>query len=70
LYINAIKSEELRPRIMQEALASNAKVLSFGLQENSLEDILLRLVNKDVSDVPERRSKVIPSFFRLTRKNR
>lgn len=70
LYINAIKSEELRPRIMQEALASNAKVLSFGLQESSLEDILLRLVNKDVSDMPERRSRVIPSFFRLTRKSR
>lgn len=68
LYINAIKSEELRPRILQEALASNAKVLSFGLQESSLEDILLRLVNNDVSDVPERRSGVIPSFFRLTRK--
>ena len=70
LYINAIKSEELRPRILQEALACNAKVLSFGLQESSLEDILLRLVNKDVSDAPERRSGVIPSFFRLTRKRR
>jgi len=45
LYINALKREELRPRIMQEALANNAKVLSFGLQESSLEDILLRLVN-------------------------
>ncbi len=70
LYINAIKSEELRPRILQEALASNAKVLSFGLQESSLEDILLRLVNNDVIDVPERRSGVITSFFRLTRKRR
>lgn len=70
LYINAIKSEELRPLILQEALASNAKVLSFGLQESSLEDILLRLVNNDVSDAPERRSGLIPSFFRLTRKRR
>lgn len=68
LYINALKSEELRPRILQEAIASNAKVLSFGLQESSLEDILLRLVNKDVSDAPERHSGLLPSFFRLTRK--
>lgn len=68
LYINAIKSKELRPRILQEALASNAKVLSFGLQESSLEDILLRLVNNDVSDAPERRSGLLPLFFRLNRK--
>lgn len=68
MYINAIKSKELRPRILQEALASNAKVLSFGLQESSLEDILLRLVNNDVSDAPERRSGLLPSFFRLNRK--
>lgn len=70
LYINAIKSEEQRPRILQEALASNAKVLSFGIQESSLEDILLRLVNNDVSDAPEKHSGFISSFFRLSRKKR
>lgn len=70
LYINATKKEELRPHIMQVALASNAKVLSFGLQESSLEDILLRLVRSDVSDLSEQHSGLIPSFFRLTRKTR
>lgn len=70
LYINAGKREELRPRIMQEAIAQNARVLSFGLQESSLEDILLRLVTRNVSDLPERRTGLIPSFFRLTRKSR
>lgn len=70
LYINAEKKEELRPRIMQEAIANNGKVLSFGLQESSLEDILLRLVRSECSDLPERRSGMIPSFFRLTRKRR
>jgi len=70
LYINATKQEELRPRIMREALAHDARVLSFGLQESSLEDILLRLVKSDVSDLPERRSGFISSFFRLNRKSR
>lgn len=70
LSINAAKREELRPRIIQEALANNAKVLSFGLQESTLEDILLRLVKSDVSDQPEQCSGQIPSFFRLTRRNR
>ncbi len=49
--INVVKDKELRPLILQEALNNNAQVLSFGLQESSLEDILLRLVqaNSDVS---------------------
>lgn len=44
LSINADKEQELRSQILQEALNNNAQVLSFGLQESSLEDILLRLV--------------------------
>ena len=66
IFINTIKSEELRPSIIREALANGARVLSFGLQESSLEDILLRLVKSEVSDLPERRPGLIPSFFRLT----
>ncbi|MEN6347942.1 MAG: ABC transporter ATP-binding protein [Syntrophomonas sp.] len=60
LQINAIKSEGLRPRLIQEALANNAKVLSFGILESSLEDILLRLVKSDGLDLPDRRSGLIP----------
>lgn len=71
LYINAMKNKDLRPLIMQEALANNAKVLSFGLQESSLEDILLRLVKSDANDLSDQRSSLIPSsLFRLTRKSR
>ncbi|MDD3363352.1 MAG: ABC transporter ATP-binding protein [Syntrophomonas sp.] len=71
LDINAIKNEDLRPRIMKEAVANNANVLSFGLKENSLEDILLHLVKSDASDLPEQRSGLIPtSLFRLIHKNR
>ncbi|MDD3270321.1 MAG: ABC transporter ATP-binding protein [Syntrophomonadaceae bacterium] len=47
LEINTIKSDDLRPIMLQEALDNGARVLSFGLQESSLEDILLRLVNMD-----------------------
>jgi len=34
-------------QILREALNNNAQVLSFGLKESSLEDILLRLVQND-----------------------
>ncbi|HWP96519.1 MAG TPA: ABC transporter ATP-binding protein [Syntrophomonadaceae bacterium] len=71
LDITASKNEDLRPRIMQEALANNAKVLSFGLKESSLEDILLHLVKSHGSDLPEQSSRLNPaSFFRMTRKTR
>lgn len=71
LYINAMKNEDLRPLIMQEALANNAKVLSFGLQESSLEDILLRLVKSDANNLSDHHPSLIPSsLFRLTRKSR
>lgn len=45
--INASKDSDLRPRILQEAVSNNAQVLSFGLKESSLEEILLRLVMTD-----------------------
>ncbi len=66
IYINAVKGADLRPRIIREAMASGGQALSFGLQESSLEDILLRLVKSEVSDLPERRPGLIPSFFRFT----
>lgn len=44
IVINAQKEPELRPRILQEALNNGAQVLTYGLKESSLEDILLRLV--------------------------
>jgi ABC-2 type transport system ATP-binding protein len=44
IVIKAAKENDLRPRILQEALNNNAQILSFGLKESSLEDILLRLV--------------------------
>ncbi len=45
--INAVKKQELRPLILQEALTHNAQILSFGVKESSLEDILLRLVQPE-----------------------
>lgn len=45
--IIAEKESELRPLILQEAVNSGAQILSFGLKENNLEDILLRLVQTD-----------------------
>lgn len=48
--INVVKDTELRPLILQEALNNNAQILSFGLQESSLEDILLRLVQVSGDD--------------------
>ncbi len=48
--INAVKNQELRPLILQEALNNNAQILAFGLKESSLEDILLRLVQTEAAD--------------------
>lgn len=45
--INAVKKQELRPIILQDALTHNAQILSFGVKESSLEDILLRLVQPE-----------------------
>jgi len=61
LFINTVQEQELRPRILREALNNNAQVLSFGLKESSLEDILLRLVQTDASDVPDSGSTLIPA---------
>lgn len=51
--INTIKEQKLRSRILHEAIIHNAQVLSFGPKEGSLEDILLRLVQIDNTDVPD-----------------
>ncbi|MGR6837484.1 ABC transporter ATP-binding protein [Syntrophomonas erecta] len=50
LDINATKDSDLRPLIISEVVAHNGKILSFGLKENSLEDILLRLVETGSAD--------------------
>lgn len=68
LYINTIKNDELRSRLLLEALQNNAQVLSFGTRENSLEDILLRLVAVDMSDQPDQKPHLslrsIPAWLR------
>lgn len=53
LDINASQNPALRSNILQEALKHQAQILSFGPRETSLEDILLRLVQTDASDIPE-----------------
>jgi len=53
LDINAGKNPALRSIILQEALKHQAQILSFGPKETSLEDILLRLVQTDASNIPE-----------------
>jgi len=53
LDINASKNADIRPRILQEAVGNNAQILSFGLKESSLEDILLRLVQTEASEIDE-----------------
>jgi len=71
LSINVVKGQDLRPRIVQAAVANQGQVISFGLQESSLEDILLRLVKNDAGDLPEHRSGFMPaSLFRWARKTR
>lgn len=51
--LNTAKEQELRSRILQKALEHGGHILSFGPKESSLEDILLRLVETDASDLPE-----------------
>jgi len=64
LDINTARDQELRPRILQEALNQQAQILSFGPKESSLEDILLRLVQIDTSDVSETKPGLLPNFIR------
>jgi len=51
--IKAVKDKELSNRILQVVLNHQGKIFSFGHKESSLEDILLRLVQIDNSDIPE-----------------
>lgn len=62
LEIEAIKDDHIRPQIISTAVANGAQVLSFGLKESSLEDILLRLV-KGSDDQPEPGSGLIPNLL-------
>lgn len=50
--IQATRGEDLRPAIIAAAVAAQGKVRSFGIKENSLEDILLRLVQASESGQP------------------
>ncbi len=51
--VNTQKDQKIRSLILQEAINHNAQILSFGPKESSLEDILLRLVETDHTDVPD-----------------
>lgn len=51
--INTVKEQKLRSHILHEALNHGAQILSFGPKEGSLEDILLRVVQIDNTDVPD-----------------
>lgn len=68
LQINTAKDTALRNTIIQEALNHQTEILSFGPQESSLEDILLRLVKTDRSELPEPKRGMtakIHSLFRI-----
>lgn len=67
LQINTAKDAALRNIILQEALNRQAQILSFGPQESSLEDILLRLVKTDRSEVPEPKRGMIANIYSLFR---
>ncbi len=45
--LNVTKAEEMRPRILETISGINPLILSFGLKESSLEDILLRVLHKN-----------------------
>ncbi|MEQ8174661.1 MAG: ABC transporter ATP-binding protein [Syntrophomonadaceae bacterium] len=63
IYINTAQDQEIRTGILQEAIKNGAQILSFGPRESSLEDILLRLVQTDVSDLPEPKKSLLPDFI-------
>jgi len=63
LNINTVNDQALRPQILREALNHQAHILAFGPRENSLEDILLRLVKDNASDLPEPKPGIIPDFI-------
>jgi ABC-2 type transport system ATP-binding protein len=64
--INTVKDPKLHGRILFEALNNGAQILSFGPKESSLEDILLRLVQTDFTDVPDPKQglfEILSSFI-------
>lgn len=63
LNINTVNDPALRPQILKEALNRQAKIMAFGPKENSLEDILLRLVKDNAGDLPEPKPGIIPNFI-------
>ncbi|PKM77247.1 MAG: ABC transporter ATP-binding protein [Firmicutes bacterium HGW-Firmicutes-15] len=46
LIINARKEGEIRPKILDAIYQLNPQILSYGIQESSLEDILLRILKR------------------------
>jgi ABC-2 type transport system ATP-binding protein len=46
LIINTPAQKEIRPQLLEAIWAVNKQILSFGIKENSLEDILLRILKK------------------------
>jgi len=46
ILVNVIRNQEVRPRLLEHIFAVNKQILSFQIKENSLEDILLRLVKQ------------------------
>jgi ABC-2 type transport system ATP-binding protein len=46
LIINNPAQKEIRPQLLEAIWAVNKQILSFGIKENSLEDILLRILRK------------------------
>ena len=46
LLINTHTQEEIRPQLLEVIMGINKQVLSFGIKENSLEEILLRILKQ------------------------
>ncbi|MGE5418319.1 MAG: ATP-binding cassette domain-containing protein [Acidobacteriota bacterium] len=49
--VTAVKGQDIRPNILKEAMGQNEQILSFGLKESNLEDILLRVVEKGNAEI-------------------
>lgn len=63
LNINTVNDPALRSQILKEALNRQAKIMAFGPRESSLEDILLRLVKDNASNLLEPKPGIIPDFI-------
>lgn len=62
LEMNTDKDPALRSIIVKEALNRQAQIMSFGPRESSLEDILLRLVKTDRSEVPDIQQGIVANI--------